>query len=180
MKNRTEMAVMILQSLLVQNDLNLSEGEQHVHDERAFNALADRAVGYADAVLRRLGEPIENGVSVSWRPPRENLDSLGVSGRATAPLGRQGILNLHDLSQHTMDDIAAIRGVSEESVNRMSELLTEHGLSWKTPEDGEGDHAASENPTDSPIKPMDSGKIPEFLRKQSDRKPPETDLEDVL
>lgn len=59
-----------------------------------------------------------------------SLRELGISGRACAPLERMKVITLADLAKFARDDIAAVKGVSTESVAQMDAALQDAGLAW--------------------------------------------------
>lgn len=59
------------------------------------------------------------------------LRDLGVSGRACAPLERLGIKRLGDLQTVTMEEIAAVKGVSTDTLSQLVGLMSRKGLAWK-------------------------------------------------
>lgn len=59
------------------------------------------------------------------------LRDLGISGRACAPLERAGVKLLGDLQGFTKEDVAAIKGVSTETLATLITLMTRHKLVWK-------------------------------------------------
>lgn len=78
----------------------------------------------ADGVLYECGS---SEVSVEASP---TLRSLGLSGRACAPLERLGVTTIHALAMQDRSAVAETRGVSRESIKNMDELLAAHGLAW--------------------------------------------------
>lgn len=75
-----------------------------------------------DSLARPPGDPAE--------AESPSLRSLGVSGRACAPLERMGVETLAQLAVQSRADIAAVKGVATDSVKMMDRLLKDHGLSW--------------------------------------------------
>ena len=59
------------------------------------------------------------------------LRDLGISGRACAPLERLGIKRLGDLQTVTMEEVAAVKGVSTDTLSELVALMTRKGLAWK-------------------------------------------------
>ena len=99
---------------------------------RIFSPASMQHFDSADAFIEQEGFSNELAalmqVTVTDHSPR--LRDLGVSGRACAPLERQGIQTLADLSRCTKGFIADVKGVSRESVAEMEEHLHAAGLDW--------------------------------------------------
>lgn len=117
MPDRTQIAGMALQGLLADPNRAISDPDD----------LADAAVRHADALLARLG--LSAAIDPD-APASPTLRDLGLSGRACAPLERMGVETLAQLAVQSRSDIAAVKGVSVDSMKVMDRLLKENGLGW--------------------------------------------------
>lgn len=61
---------------------------------------------------------------------RPTLRDMGVSGRACAPLEREGVETLWDLGAWKRADVASVKGVSRDSMKQLDKLLSEHDLNF--------------------------------------------------
>lgn len=65
------------------------------------------------------------------------LKDLELSGRAVAPLKRIGVETLAQVAVQSREDIAAVKGVSDASMDQLDDLLSKAGLTWDWNADGE-------------------------------------------
>ena len=122
MTDRTTIAAMALQGLLANPN----------HGEISYDDLADMAVAHADALVTALGGVV-SATSAPVAPVGDtspNLRALGVSGRAAAPLERMGVYTIAQIAVQSRADIAAVKGVSTDTMKVLDRLLAENGLSW--------------------------------------------------
>ena len=122
MTDRTTIAAMALQGLLANPN----------HGEISYDDLADMAVSHADALISALGGTVTptSAVVAPVGDTSPDLRSLGVSGRAAAPLERMGVSTLAQLAVQTRADIAEVKGVSTDTMKVLDRLLADNGLSW--------------------------------------------------
>ena len=100
-------------------------------------SIAKLAVSLADAVIQHIesnplpGEPTMPEVSAATlMSSGPTLQDLGVSGRATAPLKRVGVIRLGDLTQKDRKMISELHGVSQGTMDLLDRLMASHGLLW--------------------------------------------------
>lgn len=122
MTDRTTIAAMALQGLLANPN----------HGEISYDDLADMAVAHADALVSALGGTVTptSAIVAPVGDTSPDLRSLGVSGRAAAPLERMGVSTLAQLAVQTRADIAEVKGVSTDTMKVLDRLLADNGLSW--------------------------------------------------
>lgn len=139
MDTRTQIAAMALQGLLSNPNQNIEVWDP---------GLTDVAVGYADDLIKHLGnaasdapKPAQEAPQEEAKEPRETapaappgvtptLRDLGVSGRACAPLERMGVTTLAQLAVQSRDDIKQVRGVATSTLKQFDDLLSSNGLAW--------------------------------------------------